>query len=102
MLSSHDLLGLAVMTKSGETLGRVVDFSIDQDSQSILSYDVKQGGLKGMLGRHFLVHRSQVISLTSQKMIVDDAVAQSRKEMDAIPAIKPLENPSITAPFSQK
>lgn len=92
MLSSHDLLGLSVFTRSGEALGRVVDFSIDQDSQSILSYDVKQGGLRGVLGRHFLVHRSQVLEFSAEKMIVEDATAQTRKEMDIAPLPKPAHD----------
>lgn len=73
MLSSHTLLGLPVETRSGTSLGRVAAFTLDEASQSILSYEVKRGRI---LGDHLLVHRGQVLSLTGEKMVVEDAAVR--------------------------
>lgn len=72
-LNSHTLLGLPVETRSGAPLGRVSGFTLDEASQSILSYEVKRGRI---LGDHLLVHRGQVLSLTEEKMVTEDAVVK--------------------------
>lgn len=72
-LSSHTLLGLPVETRSGTPLGKVVGFTLDEASQSILSYEVKRGRI---MSDHLLVHRGQVLSLTEEKMTVEDAAVK--------------------------
>ena len=69
---------LPVFTQSGVKLGQITDIEIDLDSQSILRYVVK----RGIVSRDtLLIHRGQVISITDEKMTVDNAAA---KEVRAV------------------
>lgn len=72
-LKKNELINLPVLTKSGQTLGRVSDFEIDSLSQKILKYYVKSNSLiKGLLARELMVAAEQVISITKEKMVVED------------------------------
>lgn len=71
LLPFSKLKNLLVFTQSGIKLGQVADIEIDLDSQSIIHYMVKRGIVsRGVL----LIHRGQVIFITEEKMIVEDAV----------------------------
>lgn len=80
-----NLKNLPVFTQSGLKLGQMVDFEIDAESQSILRYIVSRGKLVGRFQRPLLIHRQQVISISSEKMIVEDAVI---KEMESARQVK--------------
>lgn len=85
MLSQFSKLkNLLVFTRGGIKLGQVADIEIDLDSQSILRYVVK----RGIVSREtLLVHRGQVISITNEKMTVEDAVVKESQEMKIKEAI---------------
>lgn len=71
LITARELLHIPVYTKSGQFLGRVVDFEIELDSQTISKYQVKTGGLvSGLFGKLLLIDRQQVIAITREKMIV--------------------------------
>lgn len=73
LVFSH-LKNLPVFTRSGIKLGQIADIEIDLDSQSIIRYVVRRGIVsRGIL----LIHRGQVISITNEKMTVEDAVVQA-------------------------
>lgn len=75
-LSLRDLHNLPVETPSGASIGRLVDVEIDVDEQTIRTYHVRSRTLiPGLFGQKLLIDRSQVVSLTKEKLIVDDAVA---------------------------
>ncbi|MEK7190062.1 MAG: PRC-barrel domain-containing protein [Patescibacteria group bacterium] len=78
LLQFSKLKNLSVVTQSGVKLGQVSDIEIDLDSQSILRYVVK----RGIVSRDtLLVHRGQVISVTNEKMTVEDAVVKESQAM---------------------
>lgn len=76
------LLGLSVETKSGEHIGRIHAVLMDVESQTVAQYEVRRPGiLKEFLAPDLLVHRNQVLSLTKEKMVVDDLLLpKSEKE----------------------
>lgn len=76
MLHHKELLHLSVFTKSGEPIGKIVGFVFDEESQSIVQYEVR----RHVIGKVLLVHRMQVLSITSEKMIVEDAALQTSEE----------------------
>jgi len=79
-LQKHNLIGLPVETSQGTTLGRVSDFEVDPIEQKIVRYHVRSGKLiSGLLRRELLVAAGQVISLTKEKMIVQDLLAKELK-----------------------
>lgn len=73
VLRKHNLIHLPVETKNGQALGRIEDFEFDPASQQILRYHVKSGQLVAkLLQKELLISSEQVISITAEKMVVED------------------------------
>lgn len=67
-------LHLPVRTESGRVLGLVVDVVIEPDTQAVVAYHVKPSRLlPDIVVAPLIVQRGQVISITSEVMVVDDA-----------------------------
>jgi sporulation protein YlmC with PRC-barrel domain len=74
-LNEKELLGLLVETKSGQSLGNISGFEIETDTQQIIKYFVKTNSfIKNFLVPELIVDYRQVISITKEKMVVDDNV----------------------------
>lgn len=80
-ISAKQLIGLDVYTYSGTKIGTVSDFIIKSDQQVIISFVVSTGFLSGVLN----VSPRQVISISDDKMIVDDATIS-----EPIPEVNPV------------
>lgn len=75
LLSCKKVIGLPVKTKSGQYLGRVIDFEIDSLSQTIEKYFVKCRGLiGGLFEEKLIIHKNQVISINDEVIVVDETV----------------------------
>ncbi len=80
VLEDKKLRNLPGETKGGTGLGRVIGFDVELESQSILRWRVRPNGLASrMLSHPLIVSREQVLSISEEKMVVDDAV---EKEME--------------------
>ena len=80
MMDEKTLLKLPVYTKSGTHLGRLIGFEFETENQMIINYRVRPKGItRRILKSPFLIGREQVISITDEKMIVDDLM---EKEME--------------------
>lgn len=78
MLVSHRrLIGLPVVTKSGEFLGYIVELEIEAAGQQIYSYNVRARRFFEW-GAKFLVSRAQVVSIDRLRMVVEDAVVTEK------------------------
>ena len=78
-LSHKQLINLLVYTQSGDRLGKVEDFNIDIDSQSILEYKIKPSNIvAGLIKNDFIISRGQVIEITDKKMIVEDLSIENK------------------------
>ncbi len=75
-LNKKQLLDLPVYTKSGQHLGKVVDFLLDSATHQIVQYTVRGSDLLATLlpHRELLVSEKQVISVSEEKMVVEDTV----------------------------
>lgn len=74
MITLKGLKNLPVETKSGTRLGRVTDVEIDEGAHLIVAYIVQPGRISRPLVRTPLrVNRSQVLSITAERMVVEDA-----------------------------
>ena len=95
IISSQQLLHLPVSTQSGQALGKIHALDIDIDSQSIMKYQVKSGHLLQGLGRHeLLIHRSQVISISAERMVVEDNVVKETTDKKQEKALTADEAPA--------
>lgn len=73
----QDILHLPVYTKSGDHLGKVTDVNIDPDDLRIVQLIVKSGVALPIVSDEYVIHRQQVIAVSEDKIIVDDAAAKS-------------------------
>lgn len=77
----NDLSRLPVYTENNEYLGKIHSFYVDCESQSILKYQVHGSVfIQGLFGKQLLIDRCQVVSITPEKMIVEDAVVKDMHE----------------------
>jgi sporulation protein YlmC with PRC-barrel domain len=84
MINNISPLRLPVRTESGLPLGSVVDVSIDPDTQSVCQYHVKPNRLvPDVVWSPLLIHRDQVVSISSECIVVDDAVMRHKKAVAA-------------------
>jgi sporulation protein YlmC with PRC-barrel domain len=72
-IHSADLLHLPVYTAAGQHLGRVTGFDIEITSHSVAAYYVRTGLIKGLWHHELVINRSQVISISAERMVVDDS-----------------------------
>ncbi|MDA2936556.1 PRC-barrel domain-containing protein [Patescibacteria group bacterium AH-259-L05] len=80
------LLNLDVYTQSGQYVGKIVDLEIDADTGHIITYIVKSSNvIKNLFQEKLLINQNQVISISSEKMMVEDA---------SMPSIEAVPNPA--------
>ncbi|MFH1789774.1 MAG: PRC-barrel domain-containing protein [bacterium] len=73
LFNFHHLTHLPVITASGTKLGRVHDINFDIESHAIFGYCVRSS----VIGRSYLIKPSQVVEITNEKMVVEDAVSKT-------------------------
>lgn len=80
-LSDRKIIHLPVFTKSGKELGKVSGFEIDTNTQAIKRYYVKSHRLVAELfSKELIIGATQVISITDQKMTVEDLDLKEQAE----------------------
>lgn len=79
---TQQIIGLPVKTAGGMLLGKVREVEIDSDRQMVSSYYVRSlNPLTGLFRDSFVIHRSSVISLTNDALIIPDSfVAEEDKQ----------------------
>ena len=78
LLDDKALLKLPVYTKSGANLGKLVGFEFEAESQVIIRWRVRPKGISARLvGGPLLIAREQVLSITAERMTVDDNVEKA-------------------------
>ena len=88
-IQSSDLINLPVYTQGDQHLGRVDSFAIDIDNHQITHYHVKIGLIKGLRHQQLIIAASQVISISKEKMVVEDNVVKEPvADLVATPATK--------------
>ena len=72
-ISSNNLINLPVYTQAGDHLGQVDSFEINIDTRQIENYHVKTGSIKGLWHEQLVINHSQVVSISDEKMVVEDS-----------------------------
>jgi sporulation protein YlmC with PRC-barrel domain len=74
-IQHKNLLNLPVITQGGTHLGYVTSFEIDELDQRIKQYIIKtHHGLAGLFDKQLIISVHQVVSLSHDKMVVEDAI----------------------------
>jgi uncharacterized protein YrrD len=74
LIASDDLIGLPVFTQGGDGLGKIDSFDVNIDNGLIVNYYVKTGLIKELWHEKLMISSAQVISISKEKMVVDDNV----------------------------
>lgn len=67
---NFNLIGLNVIDEHKSKLGKVEDFSLDTDSFIIQQLNVRPSILKSLASASLLIHRSQIIEINNESIIV--------------------------------
>ena len=72
-LSQDQLIGLKVITKSGQIIGKLKDFEFDTDNFKIARYIVSSSDLvKKITSQDLIINSNQIIEINGKAIIVDD------------------------------
>jgi uncharacterized protein YrrD len=87
------LIGLPVIDEMKHKLGKIEDYSVDTDSYIVQQLHVKRGLLKSFSETELVIHRSQIVEINDDNIIVKTTA----KKLEPI-AVKP-EQLSYINPF---
>lgn len=90
------LLGLNVIDESKHKLGKVGDYSLEVGSFIIEQLNVSRGVLKSLTETELLVHRSQIVEINNETIVVKSAA--NRLESIAEPRQLSYMNPFRSKP----
>lgn len=79
---NFNLIGLNVIDDKKHKLGKVYDYSLDTNSFIIQQLNVKQGVIKSLTETGTLVHRSQIIEINNQSIIVKSTAQKIVTKVD--------------------
>ena len=74
LILSKKIIGLRVETVSGNFLGHIKEFVIDNENIFVTTFYIRPHGIvKGLVGEDLKISKTQVVSLNENKMVVDDS-----------------------------
>lgn len=71
------IISLPVYTSSGDYVGRVGRFVVDEESQQVIEYVVRAFPYIAPFCREQIVPRAAVVSISSAKMIIEDSTVRA-------------------------
>lgn len=77
---NFNVIGLAVKTKKGKKLGKIVDYTFDPESMQIMQFIVKRPMMKSLLDPELVIGRSQIKEVNDYELIVKDDEQKIQKE----------------------
>ena len=88
-IPSSDIIGLPVITQQGVHLGHVVSLDIEIETHTITHYHVRTGIIRGLWHQELLIAASQVVSISPEKMVVEDNAASGLRRGVRKPRLVP-------------
>lgn len=93
-----ELVGMPVIDERKRKLGKIEDFTLETGGFVIQQLNVKRGFLKGLNDTGLLIHRTQVVEITDNEVIVKGAGNKRLPEPVTEPArhdyVNPFRQPS--------
>ncbi|MDO8669016.1 MAG: PRC-barrel domain-containing protein [Candidatus Buchananbacteria bacterium] len=73
ILTNDQLIGLKVITKNGQVIGKIKDFEFEAESSKIIKYIISSSDLvKKITSQNLIIGFDQVVEITAEAMIVED------------------------------
>ena len=98
-------IGMRVIDELKHNLGKVKDYSLETNSFVIQQLNVKPGIIKSLADTELLIHRSQIVEINNQSIIVRATVKKLApiKNIDKLTYLNPFRSPNTqtneTHPF---
>ena len=91
------LIGMSVIDENKKKLGKVDGYNVDTDSFTVQQLNIRQGIIKSIADTGLLVHRSQIIEINNQNIIVRSAARKLEpiKQSEKLTYINPFRSTSI-------
>ncbi len=88
ILTNDQLIGLKVITKNGQILGKIKDYEFNTDNSKIDKYIISSNDLvKKITAQNLIINFNQIIEITNKSMIVDDNLSSIMETLDETVAI---------------
>jgi len=88
MKLNFSLIGLTVKTKKGTKLGKVIDYTFDSETFSVIQLIVKRPVMKAILDPELVISRSEIKEVNDYEIIVKDEenkIRQRATKQDFVP-----------------
>ncbi len=84
LLNTKDMMGVSVVTRLGQAVGKVTSFDLDAVTGRMMRLHVKTGGLvSGLLQSELCVAASSVISMSLESVVIADAAVSAEEHVSA-------------------
>lgn len=97
---NFSLIGLTVKTKKGTKLGKVIDYTFDPESFSVLQLIVKRPAIKSILDPELVIGRSEITEVNDYEIIVKDEEDKIRKRSQKQDFVPNFVNPFREGAFA--
>ncbi|MFZ2125333.1 MAG: hypothetical protein WA087_01035 [Candidatus Saccharimonadales bacterium] len=93
---NFNLVGLNVIDETKRKLGKIDGYNIDSESFVIQQIVIKQGVIKSLSETELLVHRSQIVEINDQEVIIKSGVKKLAPitKPSQLDYINPFKSPS--------
>lgn len=90
-----DLINMDVIDESKQKLGKVEDFTLNTDNFIIQQISVKRGLIKSLTEASLLIHRSQIVEVNNQSIIVKTLTRKLSpiEEINKLSYVNPFRSP---------
>lgn len=91
-----NLIGINVIDEFGKKLGKVEDYNLDINDYIVKQLNVKRGILKSLSETNLLIHRSQIIEINDDAIIVKSAAEkiESTQKTNQLSYLNPFRSTS--------
>ena len=98
------LIGMLVVDDMKRKLGKVESYNVDTDNFQVQQLNVKQGVVKSITGTGLLIHRSQIIEINDQNIIVRSASNKLEpiKQPEKLTYVNPFRSSTVQSDVSQE
>ena len=97
------LKGISVMDETGRKLGKVIDYTLDTGSFMVQQLTVKRSIFRSLKDVEILVHRSQIIEINDQGIVIHSQAKVPEHTAETTPGayVNPFRKPSPAAQNSR-
>lgn len=87
LLRAKRFIGASVRTRSGQVIGKVVDFEFDGDDGRLLAICVKTGLVQGLMEDQLIIVWAQIVSMNEREVIVEDGTVEKRAKLRGLASL---------------